>query len=394
MADSFDAAAAEARLNRYPSIADLARRARRRIPHFAWEYLDSGTGREVALRRNREALDAVTFLPEGLRGPIEPDLAVRLFGRDYAAPFGVAPIGMTGLMWPDGETMLAEAAAAEAIPYCLSTVACEPLEKIGACAKGNGWFQLYTFADHWVNIDLLKRAADSGFSTLVVTTDVPMPSMRERQRRGGLQMPPKITPRFAYHIATRPAWALATARHGRPSFRGLEKYAQSGGGMGLAEFITSQRASGVFDWPALARLRDHWSGPMVIKGLLSPKDAEMALDHGFEGIVVSNHGGRQFDGAPASISALPAVVDAVGGRIKILFDSGVRSGLDVLRALALGADFVLVGRAFLYGLGALGPIGARHVAHILRTDLANNMCQLGAANLGDLRRLTRCLPTR
>ncbi len=391
----------EERIERYPAVEDMRRIAKGRVPYFAWEYLDSGTGLEKAVQRNRDALDQVMITPTGMKGFNKLDLSTKLFDRTYDAPFGMAPVGMTGLMWPGAELMLAEAARNRNIPYCLSTVACETPESVGARAGGNAWFQLYTFADWSINEDLLKRAADSGFSTLVVTVDVPVPSMRERQRRAGLRVPPKMDPTFLARVAVRPQWAIATLRHGKPSFRMLEKYQDkmqssgpsgaSGGGqkvVQLADFISSQRKGGIYQWDDLAKLKDIWKGPMLVKGILTPEDAKAAVASGMDGIVVSNHGGRQFDAAPASITVLPEIAKAVKGRVSVLMDSGIRTGLDVLRALALGADFVLAGRPFLYGAAAMGREGGEHVADILKADLENNMIQLGAGSISDLRKLS------
>lgn len=375
------------RLEHVPAVEDLCRLAKSRMPHFAWEYLDSGTGFETAVQRNRDCLDNVLFKTRALQGTIKPDLSVNLFGRKYDLPFGMAPVGMTGLMWPGAELMLARSAKRTNIPYCLSTVACETPETVGKTAGGNGWFQLYTFADWAINEDLLKRAADSGFSVLVITVDLPAPSMRERQRRAGLRMPPKLTPKFVTSVLARPAWALATRRHGRPAFRMLEKYASGENMRDLTKFLADQQVGTLYEWKDLARFRKLWKGPIVIKGLLDADDALSAAGEGMDGIVVSNHGGRQFDGTPASISVLPEIAEAVSGKTAILFDSGVRTGLDVLRALALGADFVLAGRPYLYGAAAHGEAGADHVSHILATDLANNMVQLGVSSLPELRRL-------
>jgi L-lactate dehydrogenase (cytochrome) len=384
-------------LENYPAIEDLRGIAKRRIPHFAWEYLDSGTGLERAFARNRQALDEVMFTPEGLKGYGNTDVSTSILNQSYNMPFGIAPVGMTGLMWPGAELMLAKSAAIKNIPYCLSTVACETPEAVGALADGNAWFQLYTFSDQAINADLLKRAADSGFSTLVVTVDVPVPSMRERQRRAGLRVPPKMTPTFLARVAVRPHWALATLAHGKPAFRMMEKYTgfasleklAGGGGkvFQLADFISSQRKGGIYKWEDLKKLRDFWRGPIVVKGIMSVEDARGAVTHGMDGIVVSNHGGRQLDAVPSTIEVLPDIARAVKGKTAILFDSGVRTGLDVLRALALGADFVLAGRPYLYGAAALGQKGAEHVSDIIKADLENNMIQLGIKNLSEISRL-------
>ncbi len=375
----------EERLERYPAIDDLKKIAKKRMPHFAWEFLDSGTGAEAALDRNCKAFSNVTLVPRSLRGSEKPTLGTELFGRSYSLPLGIAPVGLSGLMWPGAEIMLAKAAARQNIPYCLSTVACETPEDVGRAAGANAWFQLYAFADNAINTDLLKRAADSGFSALVITVDVPVPSMRERQRRAGLRMPPKATPKFLLDIARRPGWVSATRKRGRPSFRTLEKYASSADMREITGFIAKQRMGAINDWNDIEKFRKLWKGPVIIKGLMSGEDAKQSVELGVDGIVVSNHGGRQMDAAPASISVLPEIVEAVSGKTKILFDSGVRSGLDIARALALGADFVLAGRPFLYGAAALGQEGADHVIDIFRTDLENNMIQLGACSISKLR---------
>ncbi|MCB1456586.1 MAG: alpha-hydroxy-acid oxidizing protein [Nitratireductor sp.] len=370
-------------LDRYPSVGDLEARAKQRIPHFGWEYLASGTGIETGLQRNRAAIDAVCFTPRLMRGNVSPQIGTELFGRTWSAPFGIAPVGLSGLMWPDAEGILARTARDFNIPYCLSTVACETPEAVGAIAGGNCWFQLYPIIDKEIEADLVKRAADSGFSVLVVTVDVPENSTRERQRKAGMRGEPRMTPARIAQILARPRWALETLRHGAPSFPMLHKYSREKSLRALSEFLGPQRL-GEIDTNHLAQLRKLWKGPMVIKGIMHPDDAEIAVGLGADGIVVSNHGARQIDGTPASIEVLPAIARRVNGRAAILFDSGVRTGLDVMRALAMGADFVLCGRAFLFGVGALGQTGGDVVAKILRDDIVNNMHQIGASTIGSL----------
>jgi L-lactate dehydrogenase (cytochrome) len=370
-------------LNRYPSIESLRQRARRRIPYFAWEYVDSGTGNDGCMRRNREALESVTLVPQYMKGVFQPDVSTRLFGQDYSVPFGVSPVGLTALMWPRAERILAKAAAANRFPYTLSTAATEAPETIGPLAEGMGWFQLYPPRRPEIRRDLLMRAKDSGFTTLLVTADVPIAGRRERQVQAGVTVPPRITPLMLWRSAIRPAWALATLRAGIPRFRGLEKYLDGRDMRDMLTFI-GQELGGSLDWEYLEAVREEWDGPIALKGVLDVEEAERAVSIGYDGIMVSNHGGRQFDGAPAAISVLPAIVAAVGNRAAILFDSGVRGGLDIARALALGADFVLLGRAFMYGVSALGAKGGDHVAQILKDDLANNMTQLGCRNISEL----------
>jgi L-lactate dehydrogenase (cytochrome) len=378
----------ETLLELFPAVEDFKKIAKRRMPHLAWEYLDSGTGRELAVSRNRSALDQINFCPKVLKGSEKPDLSSVIFGQKFDLPFGIAPIGMTGLMWPGAEHMLARSAVSKNIPYCLSTVACETPETVGEIAGANAWFQLYTFDDWRINADLMKRAADAGFSALLITVDVPIPSMRERQRRAGLRVPPATTPRFLLDLCYRPAWVMATLNRGKPGFRMLEKYVDSSEMAQLTQFIAKQRMGGSYQWEDIRRFREMWHGPIILKGIMHSKDAELAVQHGLDGIVVSNHGGRQFDGAPASISVLSDLVMTVNGRLSVLFDSGVRTGLDVLRALALGADFVFAGRPFIYGAAAMGQAGTDHIVDIFKSDIENNMIQLGVKSLSELRELT------
>lgn len=368
---------------RYPTVEDLRTRARARLPRFAFEYLDSGTGAEECLARNREAFKRVTFSPRYLRGHFEPDLSAKLFGKRYEAPFGVAPVGLSALIWPGSEACLAAMAGKYGIPYCLSTVGGETIEAIGKAAQGLGWFQLYTPRDEKVTADLLGRAERAGLSTLLVTVDVPVPSRRERMRRAGMAMPPGISPRFVWQAALKPAWTLATLRAGQPRFKTMEPYAPAPDLASVAVYVNEQIHS-TLDWDYLARLRDLWKGPLVLKGILSAEDAAQAKKAGVDGLLLSNHGGRQFDAAPAPLDVLGAIRAAVGPEMALLVDSGARSGLDVARALALGADFVLLGRAFLYGVAALGPKGGAHAADILIEELRNVMAQAGIERLADL----------
>ncbi len=362
-------------LNQYPSIADLASRARRRMPHFSWEYLDSGTGRETCVARNITALQNIRLVPQFMKGEQTLNLATDLFGTRYNAPFGIAPVGLTGLMWPGIEQMLAKTAARYRIPYCLSTVATADPESIGPATDGMGWFQLYPPKDTAMRRDLLERASAAGMTTLVITADTPMQSRRERQRRAEVSVPPKRTIKTYWRAAIRPSWSIATLAHGLPRFHTLEKYVSS---TDVAEIGAFMNASmGPFDWTYLEQTRQEWQGPMLVKGLLNPQDARRCIDCGADGVIVSNHGGRQFDGAPATIEALPAIANELAGDGVILFDSGVRSGLDICRALAMGAHFVLLGRGFIYGAAALGQRGSDHVADLLLADLESNLGNLG-----------------
>ncbi|RMH42667.1 MAG: alpha-hydroxy-acid oxidizing protein [Alphaproteobacteria bacterium] len=365
----------------HPGLSDLARRARRRIPHFVWEYLDCGTGTDDARRRNRHALDRIRLVPRGLAGEVAPRLSCSLLGQTWSMPVGIAPIGMSGLVWPGAEEILARTARDAGIPYCLSTVATRTPEEIGSVAGPSGWFQLYPPRDAEIRRDILRRAAGAGFRVLVLTIDVPVMSRRERQRRAGIRVPPRLSPRILWQIAQRPAWALGTLRHGIPGLPLMASYAPAGG-TSVARADHALRTAP--DTAYLARLREEWAGPLVVKGVMDPDLAATLPDAGVDAVWVSNHGGRQLDAAPAAIEALPAVRRAVGPGFPVIFDSGVESAVDVLRALALGADFVMLGRAWHHAVAALGAEGARYLARMLAEDLAVNMVQMGAATLSDL----------
>ncbi|SPH18732.1 L-lactate dehydrogenase [Defluviimonas aquaemixtae] len=366
---------------RYPAISDLKARARRRIPHFVWEYLDSATGTEATLRRNRQKLDEIHFNPSILHGEFAPDLSATLFGETFPLPFGIAPVGMSGLVWPDAEQLLARASGKAGLPYSLSTVASQTPEHVAPALGAHGWFQMYPPRDPKIRTDMLKRAKDAGFSVLILTADVPVASRRERQTRSGLTQPPKLTPRLLTQIAMCPGWAMGTARIGMPRMRLMDGYADTRASLSSTAHIGYLLRTSP-DWDYLKALRDEWDGPLIVKGVLRPDDAARLQDEGADAIWVSNHAGRQFDAAPATIEALPDVRAAT--TLPVIFDSGIEGGLDILRAIALGADFVMLGRAWHYALGALGADGPGHLVDILTKDIAANMGQLGAKRLADL----------
>lgn len=360
--------------DRYPSLSDFAARARRRVPRFVWEYLDSGTGNEAGRSANVAALDQVGLVPRVL-APVEPDLTTRLLGRDWSLPVGMAPLGMSGLIWPGAEVALARAATLAGVPYCLSTVASATPEEVGPETGGTGWFQLYPPRDPCIRRDMLKRARDSGFDVLVLTADVGTPSRRERQRRARLTNPMRLTPRILAQAAMCPAWSLATLRAGIPRLKTLEPYAQGGTGGTTGHIGYQLRVAP--DRTYLEALREEWDGPLVVKGVLHPEDAR-ALDGIADAVWVSNHGGRQFEAAPGAATVLPAIRAALP-HMPLVADGGVRSGTDVLRLIALGADMVMLGRAFHHGYAALGPAGVDHAIHILRAGLLADMGQLAIA---------------
>jgi len=366
---------------RFPAIADLKARARARIPHFVWEYLDSATGTEATQRRNRQALDGVLLRPAILQGEFTPALSTRLFGAEMPLPFGIAPVGMSGLIWPGAECLLAAAAARLDLPYCLSTVASRTPEDLAPHLGGHAWFQIYPPRDPGIRADMLRRARDAGFGTLILTADVPAPSRRERQTRSGLTQPPRLTPRLMSQVLRRPAWALGTLRQGMPRMRLIESYSDNRAALPSTAHIGYLLRTSP-DWDYLRALREAWTGPLIVKGVLLPDDARKLEAEGVDAIWVSNHAGRQFDAAPATIEVLPAIRAATA--LPLIFDGGIEGGLDILRALALGADFVMLGRAWHYALAALGPRGPDHLAEVLSRDLSANMSQIGARRLSDL----------
>ena len=368
---------------RYPTISDLRTKAKTRMPHVAWEYLDSATGDERAMAQNTARMSEVLLIPRFMKGAFHPDLSTTLFGRTYNAPFGIAPVGGGGLMWPGVEHILARSAARYGIPYCLSTVATQTPETVGPLVGDMGWFQLYCPRVGEITSDLLLRAKDQGFTTLVVTADVPVGSRRERATRAGFGIPPRVTPYMVFDAMRKPRWTARTLRRGLPKCLTLAKYAGVNDMTGLSNFVRT-RLGGNLSWDYLKELRDEWDGPLTLKGVLHPDDAEQAISIGVDGIHVSNHGARQFDGVPAAIDALPVVARQVNGRARILFDGGVRSGLDVIRALSLGAEMVLLGRAFIFGVAALGKYGGDHAIEILLAEMKTDMSQLGCASLKDI----------
>lgn len=380
-----------ARLKRdFPTVEDLRKRAQRRVPALGYETVAGGTGNDRCVARNALALDAVEIVPRYGVDREDMSTEVELFGRRYAAPLGVAPMGLQGVMWPGAERHLARAAQKARIPYTAGTVGGVALEDLAALAPDVIWFQLYRLPanDHAVGLDLVRRAKDAGVHVLVLTLDTPTRAKRPRELRNRLVLPFRPSPRMIFEALMRPAWLAALLTQGRPSFPTLAPYAGESASKARIAAFAQNEVSGGFTWEEVARYRDLWRGPLVVKGILHPQDAATAASLGVDGVQVSNHGGRQFEAAPAAIDMLPAVVAAAGSRATILFDGGVRSGLDVMRALALGARTALAGRAFLYAVAALGEEGAGYVTALLIEELRVAMRQAGAHALSDIAALS------
>lgn len=376
---------------RFPTFNDLQRRAKWRVARFAYDFVAGGVGDGAPnVAHNRAAMDAVRIVPRYALDLSGVTIGTRLFGRDYAAPVGVAPMGNTGMVWPRADAILAAAAQAARIPYVSSTVANVGMEELARIAPDSLWFQLYGLPadNHRLSIDLIRRAEAVGAHALVITLDVPMRQKRVHDVRNGLVVPFRYRPRTVWDIARAPIWALEMLQKGQPRFENIRKYVGENASVGeLASFVTRHMTTGI-TWDDIARFREVWPRALVLKGIQHPEDAERAVALGVDGIWVSNHGGRQFDAAPASIDTVPAIAAAVGGRARILYDGSIRSGLDVLRALAVGADFCFAGRAFLYAVAALGETGATHATAAFTEEIRSTFGQAGIRSVVEAARAT------
>jgi L-lactate dehydrogenase (cytochrome) len=375
----------------YPSIDYLRRRARRHIPHFAFEYADGGSGKDDAgIRRNWAALDAVELVPRYGVMPTLPACDIELFGVPYSAPIGIAPMGGPAIIWPGGDIHLARAAQRAGIPYALSTAGGATIEEIAQVAPDVSWFQLYRLANdgHAIGLDLVRRAEAASCRALVLTLDVPVRTTRPREVATGIAGAFNLNLAILSQIARAPGWALAVLKHGVPRFASLRSYVGANASLNEVIAFARREMQGAFTWDEVRMYRDRWKGTLVVKGILHPQDAEIAVSLGVDGIIVSNHGGRQIEALPAAIDALPSIVRQVGNRATVIMDSGVRSGSDVVRACALGAAAAFAGKAFLWGLGALGEEGPGHAIDLLIEETQAALGQLGVHNLTETRALT------
>lgn len=371
------------------SVVDYREAARRRLPKFLFEYIDGGAYAEVTLRRNVADLETIALRQRVMRDVSKVDLRVNLFGQERTMPVGLAPIGLAGMSARRGEVQAAQAAEAANVPFCLSTVSLCPIAEVARGVKAPFWFQLYMIRDRGFMRELLAQAEAAHCSALVFTVDMPVPGTRYRDRRSGLAGAPGLAGRARrmFQAMQRPDWAWDVGLNGKPHALG-NVAPVLGRSSGLEDFFAWMSAN--FDpsvtWKDLDFVREHWRGPMIIKGLLDPEDALAASRLGADGIVVSNHGGRQLDGVSSTVKALPRVVEKIDGRMTVLVDGGVRSGLDVVRMLALGADGVLLGRAWAYALAARGRAGVAHVLELIAAEMRVAMSLTGCVKISDIDR--------
>lgn len=368
----------------YPSIDDLIKKAKSKIPKFAFEYLDGGCNEDVNLTKNTKELREVELKPYYLRHHTDANLDTSLFGHTYDAPFGISPIGLQGLIWPNAPEILAKAAFKHNIPFILSTVSTSSIERIGALTEGKAWFQLYHPAENEIRDKVIDRVQEAGYPVLVILSDVPTFGYRPRDIRNGLAMPPRMTFKNMLQIMGRPEWALKTLYHGQPSFATMKPYMPKGLNMQQLGQFMNQTFSGRLNEQKISAIRDKWKGKLVIKGIASEEDTEMAIKLGLDGIILSNHGGRQLDPGQSTIKTLAPIVEKYKGQIKIMMDSGLRSGPDIARTIASGAEFAFMGRSFMYAVAALGEEGGDHLISSLKIQLKQVMDQVCCAKVDDL----------
>jgi L-lactate dehydrogenase (cytochrome) len=366
-------------------LDDVRAAARRRLPRLAFDFVDGAAGRESSSRRSEAAFADILLVPRVLAGAEIRSTEAELFGTAYAAPIGIPPIGLAGLSWPGTDAALARAAGKARIPYILSTAATTSIEEI-AQANPDAWFQIYVGKDQHIVDDLLDRAEGAGLKTLVVTVDVPAPGKRVRDLRNGFTLPLRLTARSVVNLVMHPRWCLSVLRHGAPRFANLERYAEEGSSTQSLAALMAGQSSARLNWELLAAIRQRWPGRLIVKGVLNPEDALRLRQVGADGIVVSNHGGRQLDAAPAPVSMLPAIRAAVGADYPVMIDGGIRSGEDIAKSISRGADFVFVGRPFVFSVAACGPEkGPALVIRTLTQELDNVLAQLGVTGIEALK---------
>ncbi|MDR6943725.1 alpha-hydroxy acid oxidase [Mucilaginibacter pocheonensis] len=360
----------------FPSVRDLKIKAKKRIPKFAFDYLEGGCNDEINLGRNESDFQHILLKPQYLKRYEGIDTSVELFGHRYDAPFGISPIGLQGLMWPKAPEILAKAAVDHNIPFILSTVSTSSIERIAEVSEGRFWFQLYHPAQTTMLDDILQRLEKSGCKVLVLLVDVPSFGFRYREIKAGLSMPPKMTVNNVLQAAIRPRWSVETLLAGIPEFASLKRYMTKKLDMSqLGEFMNASFDKRV-DVDRIAAIRDRWKGKLVLKGVVCDEDMEKAIALGVDSVIVSNHGGRQIDAGESSIRSLTNLAAKFHGSMPIMLDGGLRSGPDIARSMACGAQFTFMGRPFMYGVSALGKKGGDHTISLFKAQFKQAMEQL------------------
>ena len=368
----------------YPTMDDLRNKAMRRIPGFAFEYLDGGCNEDVSISRNTAEIREVQLQPRYLRNKGVSSTKTKVMGMEFDAPFGIAPVGLQGLMWPNSPEILAKSAYKNNIPFILSTVTTMSIERASELTEGNAWFQLYNPAEDKLRDDIIDRAAAAECPVLVLLCDVPTFGYRPRDIRNGLALPPKMSLTNILQIMGKPTWAFNTLKYGQPTFETLKPYTPEGLNLKQLGQFMDKTFSGRLNEERIKPIRDKWKGKLVLKGVASAQDTEDAIRLGFDGIIVSNHGGRQLDAAESTINSLSEIAKKYGDQIEVMMDSGLRSGPDIARTMATGAKFTFMGRSFLYGCGALGNQGGDHTISMLKTQFKQVMDQLCCERVEDL----------
>lgn len=370
--------------SRYPSVESLRAKAKKRIPGFAFDYLDGGCNEEINIRKNTDEIRDIELMPHYITDREEVNMRTELFGHTYDAPFGIAPVGLQGLFWPGTPEILAKAAFDYNIPFVLSTVSTASIETISEITEGRAWFQLYHPVEAELRDDLLARAEAAGCPALVILSDVPTFGYRNKEIKNGLSVPPRMTFRNIRQILTHPNWAFSTLFHGIPQFKTMEKYMpEKGMNMHHLGLFMDKTFDGRLNEERVKTLRDKWKGKLVMKGVSSEEDMEKAVKLGLDGVIISNHGGRQLDAGPSTIDVLQKLGPKYKDKIKIMMDSGLRSGPDIARTLASGADFTFLGRSFNYGTAALGQKGGEHTVSIIKRQLLQVMEQTCCEKIED-----------
>lgn len=365
-------------------IADLKRLAQRRVPKMFFDYADSGAWTESTYRANEDDFKKIKLRQRVLVDMTNRSLETTMIGEKVAMPVALAPTGLTGMQHADGEMLAAQAAEAFGVPFTLSTMSICSIEDVASVTKKPFWFQLYVMKDRDFVKNLIGRARAAGCSALVLTLDLQILGQRHKDIRNGLSAPPKFTPKHIWQMATRPGWCLGMMGTQRRTFRNIAGHAKNVTDLSSLSSWTAEQFDPQLNWNDVAWIKEQWGGKLILKGILDVEDAKMAAKSGADAIIVSNHGGRQLDGAPSSISMLQPIVDAVGDKIEVHVDGGIRSGQDVLKARALGAQGVFIGRPFLYGLGAMGKDGVTLALEIIRKELDITMALCGKRDINDI----------